>query len=513
MRRFALLALAFAQPLTAQTVVTSPGPASVSVTIYRDPNRSADTKIELDNLTGFALITETREVDLPKGEVTIRFEGVASGIEPVSSIVIGPEVREKNRDARLLSQRGLLDAFTGQSVMIRRTDPATGKVTEEAGTIRSNPDGVILQTKAGYESLYCSGINQTLLFPRVPADLTAKPTLSVTTRDQPGGRQTITLSYLARKFDWQANYVGELSADAKSVNLLGWMTMASGDDTSFVDAKAFAVAGKLAKVEREDREEREAYGADDLGIGYSCWPSGTTGGGLQAPEPVAPPMVTYAPAPIMMRTMDIEQENDFADIVVTGTKRAEREDLGDLKLYRIPFDVTVAANAQKQVAFLIKEKVKGEIIYRSQIYGEDSDDIQMLYRIANKAEAGLGEAMPAGQVALFQSPSGRRMLVGESQLGDKAVGEDIELVFAEANNVTVDVEDTKYGKGWDDQMVTVSNANPFPITYEAEFALGDGNRYERFTARLFERKGKRVWRVVVPANGEAKLGYREVDIN
>ena len=31
---------------------------------------------------------------------------------------------------------------------------------------------------------------------------------------------------------------------------------------------------------------------------------------------------------------------------------AEREDLGDLKLYRIPIPVTVASNSQKQVALL-----------------------------------------------------------------------------------------------------------------------------------------------------------------
>jgi hypothetical protein len=508
-----LFTLLFAEPIAAQVIVTSSGPSKVAVTIYRDPQRSADTAIDLGNLTGFAMISETREVDLPPGEVMIRFEGVASGIQPASAIVLGTDVREKNRDRRLLSQRGLIDAFTGQAVTLRRTDKATGKVTVENGIVRSAPDALIVQTKAGFEALYCTGLDQTLLFPRVPADLTAKPTLSVTTRDQKGGRQTITLTYLASNFDWQANYVGELSADASQVNLFAWMTMASADETSFVNANAYAVAGKLERAEQGEDDTDNPYGADNLEIGYQCWPSGTTSSGGGS-DYAAPPPPMDAPAPVTMQMRGrMENLESVSDIVVTAAKVAEREDLGDLKLYRIPFPVTVAAQSQKQVAFLVKPEVKGEMIYRSQIFGESSDDVQMLYRVQNKAEAGLGEALPSGQVALFQTVGGRRMLVGESQLADKAVGEEVEFVFAEANNVSVEIEDSgKSGKTWEEDILTVSNANPFPIIYEAEFRNGEDRRYERFGARLIEKRGKKIWRVTVAGNGESKLSYRQVEI-
>ncbi len=505
------LALMLGTPAAAQVIVTSSGPSKVSVTIYRDPQRSSDTAIDLSNLTGFAMITETREVDLPPGEVLIRFEGVASGIQPATAIVLGAEIREKNRDRRLLSQRGLLDAFTGQAVTIRRTDKATGRVTQEPGTIRSSPDALILQTKAGFEALYCTGLDQTLLFPKVPADLTAKPTLSVTTRDQPGGHQVITLSYLASNFDWQANYVGELSSDASQVNLFAWMTMASADETSFVNANAFAVAGKLERSEAED--EDNPYGADNVDIGFQCWPSGNTssGGGTNY---ALPPSPQSAPAPVMMQMRGrLEEADKMSDIVVTGTRIAEREDLGDLKLYRIPFAVTVAAQSQKQVAFLTKPNVKGEMLYRSRISGEDSDDVQMLYRVQNKPEAGLGEALPSGQVALFQTAGGRRMLVGETQLGDKAVGEEVELTFGEASNVSVEIEDSgKEGKRWEEDVLTVSNANPFPVIYEAEFSRDDRLRYEKFGGSMIDKRGKKIWRVSVAANSEAKLTYRQIQI-
>ena len=43
---------------------------------------------------------------------------------------------------------------------------------------------------------------------------------------------------------------------------------------------------------------------------------------------------------------------------------AQQEELGDLKLYRIPEPVTVAAHSQKQVAFLERDRVAADFVYR-----------------------------------------------------------------------------------------------------------------------------------------------------
>jgi hypothetical protein len=510
---FLMLAVVVARPAMAQTIVISEAPKTVSVSLYRYPDRSVDEALNLEYLQGFALISETRELDLPPGEVTIRFEGVASGIQPETAIVTGADLREKNRDRMLLSQRGLLDAFTGQRVVIKRTNPQTGKVTEESGTIRSGGDRVVLQTAEGFEALYCNYDASTLLFPNVPKGLTAKPTLSVTTRDQPGGKQTVTLTYLANQFDWQANYVGELAPDAKSMSLMAWLTMASGDETSFVDANAYAIAGKLERQERDEYSEEDSeYGRDNIEVYFSCWPYGTTTSNLAPPTP--PPAIAemLAPAPVMMRMMDADEA--AMDIVVTSSRKmAEQEDLGDLKLYRIPFPVTVAAQSQKQVAFLSKKAVKGELVYRSRISGEDYDDVQMLFRVQNKKEDGLGEPLPAGKIAFFQSATGRRMLVGESQLNDKAVGEEVEFSFASASNVSLEVEDKASGKNWERYALTVSNANPFPVTFEAEFPGDQYQRYDNFSGKTIRKKGKTIWRVTVAANSKQELGYRFVEID
>ena len=508
MRAWLCLLLLLAAPALAQPVITSAAPDKVGVTIYRDPNRSVDGALDLENLRGFALISETRTVDLPPGVVTIRFEGVASGIVPQSALIFGAAIREKNRDAALLSERSLLDAFTGQRVILRRNDPATGTFTEETATIRSGTAGVVVQTTRGFEPIYCSGLSNDLIFPNAPTGLSAKPTLSMTTKDQPGGRRTITLVYLSQRFDWQANYVGEFSDDASELNLFAWLTMASSDDTSFVDAQAAAIAGKVNRERGEDDNAPDEEQALDRR--YNCWPSSEAMLAQAVPEPV------YAPAPMAMRMEKMDLEADAAMIVVTGARRAVLEDLGDLKLYRIPMAVTVAARAQKQVAFLVKPRVKGAMIYRLKWgrseWSSGLRSLDLLFRFKNSKANGLGEPLPAGKVALFQQGGEQRFLVGEASIADKTNDEDVDLVFGSASNVTADQLTQSRGDKWRVERLTVSNANPTPIRFEAEFPVADeSTAFSKFTGKMLARPGKLVWTVTVPANGTAKLDWRETD--
>ena len=231
---------AFAQP------VTSVGPDRVSVTIYRAPNRSPQSELDPEWLEGFALITEQRTVTIPAGRAVIRFEGVAGGILPESAIVTGlPEgVREKNLDADLLSPYSLYARSYGRPVTIRRTG-ADKKVTEERAIIRSGPDGAaILQTKDGFEAARCDG-SDALVYESVPPGLSPKPTLSIETEAARAGQVTVTLSYLAWGFDWQANYVATMRPDGRTADLFAWVTLANGDVTSFADAETMVVAGRL----------------------------------------------------------------------------------------------------------------------------------------------------------------------------------------------------------------------------------------------------------------------------
>ncbi|MEO5587420.1 MAG: hypothetical protein ABIQ81_06985, partial [Novosphingobium sp.] len=405
-----LLAILPLPAFAAPPLVTSIAPDKVAVTLYRDPDRG-DGAIDRASPSSFALIVETRTVTLPPGETVVRFEGVASGIVPQSAILFGASPRERNRDAALLSQKGLVDSFTGQRVILRRTDPATGKVTEETATVRSAADRLVVTTARGSEAVYCSGLNQTLIYPGVPQTLSAKPVLSMTTKDQPGGTVTITLAYLATGFDWDATYVATLGDDGKSLALLGWLTMASGDDTTFPEATAAAVAGRInrSRETRDDTGQRAVNEARYLDRQFGCWPAGTTSdidNQVPPPPPPAPPMMMEMMAP-------------SADMVVTAQRAraglakaavvAQAENLGDLKLYSIPVPVTVAARSQKQVAFLSKERIAGQLLYRAQVSSGEPEGPQMLFRFRNRKADGAGDPLPAGKAVLYQDGDLGRM--------------------------------------------------------------------------------------------------------
>jgi hypothetical protein len=521
LRRFAALLLLIAAPLAAQErvpVVVSAAPDKVAVTLYRDPDRGEDP-IDAETPSSLALIVETRTVTLPAGVAMVRFEGVAGGIVPQTAIMFNAAPRERNRDAALLSQGGLVDAFTGQRVTLRRTDPASGKTVEESATVRSAADRLVVTTPRGIEALYCSGLNQTVLFPDVPATLSAKPVLSMTTRDQPGGRVTITLAYLATGFDWDANYVVTLAPDGQSVGLLGWLTMASGDETSFRDATLAAVAGRIQRSDEtsDSTGEDARWAANSLNRSWGCWPAGTTSGDLRGPPPPPPPP---APAPMMMEMVE------GADIIVTAQRTsapmmaapvavtAVMEGLGDLKLYRVPVPVTVAAQSQKQVAFLAKDTIKGVLAYRSRIDWSEPSDPQILFRFKNSEKEGLGKPLPAGRLVFYQDGDHGTMVMGESTLPDKAVDEEVELEIGESEEVTLEHEEEASDvKGkWADHLVTVKNANPFPIRFELEFPTGGDQRFSRLSGRLERKPGKQVLVLSVPANSEQQVRYRSTEV-
>ncbi|HEV2079623.1 MAG TPA: hypothetical protein VGR19_06985 [Allosphingosinicella sp.] len=495
-----LLALLIALPTAAfaQAVTSSPAPDKVSVTIYRDPRRDASQGLDLEWLNGYALISEIRRISIPAGEGEIRFEGVAGGILPESAIVTGlPEgVIEKNQDAYLLSPASLLDRSLGRRVHVRRTSMASGKVVEHEAVIRSSPDGaVVLQTAEGFEALRCSGLPETIVYDKVPEGLSAKPTLSVRTRSSRPASATVTLSYLASGFDWQANYVATLAPQGDRLDLFAWVTLANGDETSFVDAETQTVAGRL---NREERDREEPRGEP---LNLQCWPAGSTSD-IELEEaglvPPPPPPLAYVPAPV--------EEMSSESIVVTGSRvRAIREELGDLKLYRIPERVTVASNSQKQVAMLEKEGVKVQTVYRASVGAQEPDrglEVTQLLVTRNRASEGLGLPLPAGRIVLFAGGRPQPLLLGEGFVDDKAVGEDVEIRIARASGVGARVTKLAETGEW---LLTVTNDQARPVLFEAEIYAGE----ERFrpAAKLARRNGKPLWIVTVPANGSATLRY------
>jgi hypothetical protein len=198
-------------------------------------------------------------------------------------------------------------------------------------------------------------------------------------------------------------------------------------------------------------------------------------------------------------------------IVVTGSRvrKVDLEDIGDLKLYRIPDPVTVAANSQKQVALLERPSVKVETIYR--IYSGPGESewspAQRIVRTRNRTAEGLGLPLPAGRVVLFGTGRQRPILLGEGFVEDKAVGEDVEIVLGQAAGVFTRSSVTERAVGQDVEL-TVTNDSDHAAAFEAELDEGGGRISS--ASRLGRRNGRHLWSTVVPAGGTATLRYRFV---
>jgi hypothetical protein len=503
----AACSLAVACPAAAQQIARSPGPDAVGVTVYRAPQRGAGERMQLDWLRGYALISETRRVTVPAGESQLRFEGVSGGILPETAIVTGfpAAVIEKNQDAKLLSPGSLLDASLGKRVHLRRTSRATGAVRETEAIVRSGEGGaVVLQTAEGYEALRCTGLLETVRYDEVPADLSAKPTLSVRVRAARATTATITLSYLASGFDWEANYIATLSPDGTRADLFAWLTLANGEETSFRNADTQAVAGRV------NRDNERAERAEAPPLTLECWAQGTTTSDLREQVHQREEIVVTGsrigrgnavPAPPMaMAAVTMESVNMIA----------VQEDLGDLKLYRIPRPVTVAAQSQKQVALLERRGVKVEQVYRHRLYLAHLGHPSPINRVViarNTAAGGLGLPLPSGRVMLSAKAGDRPLLIGRGTMRDPAVGEKVEIVVGQATALSAELKHAApHPQGAGDWELVVSNSASTPIRYEAE--LEESGYAFHPNATLERRDGRALWAVTVPANGTASLRFR-----
>lgn len=510
----ALLALGAARAQAEPAIVVSAKIDDAAVTVYRAPNRGGGP-INPRWPQGFAFITETRTVALPAGTSVLRFEGVAEGLLPETAVVSGLPggVIEKNRDARLLSPAGLVDAYLKRSVTLRRTNRATGKVTEQEAVIQAGPNGgVILQNATGgFEALACSGLPERMLYSRVPKDLSAKPTLSVLVESNAPRTVKIQLLYLAEGFDWAANYVADRGSDGKTLGLTGWITVANGGVTSFPGAQLNVIAGRLNKMYSPPLP-RSTPGP----LVLKCWPMDITS---THPLWELPPIIEF------------ESRDEYAaeDVVVTASRVQRRapppppmammapppapppppaEDLGDLKFYRIPFRVDVSAKGQKQVALLAKDRVAVEQLYAATLYQNGQPQpLMMRLRVQNRESDGLGLALPAGTAAVFETIGGQRLLVGEAAIGDKAKDErvDYDIGQSPAVQFRATVQDRDANGEFQTWQVTLTNARPFDAEVEMliPFAIDPA-------PEGWERRGSSwVWRVRVPANDRLVQSFRQ----
>src|SRR6185503_14764508 len=95
------------------------------------------------------------------------------------------------------------------------------------------------------EVLRDDGLPVRVIFDRVPENLRARPTLSVTVQSQAGGRRPVTLTYLTPGLGWSADYVALFDETAGRMDVQGWITLTNNSGTPYVNADTLLVAGAV----------------------------------------------------------------------------------------------------------------------------------------------------------------------------------------------------------------------------------------------------------------------------
>ena len=418
-----------------------------------------------------ALIEDARRLDIAKGRQRLELKDVSSGIRPetVELSADGVAIIEQNFDYDLLTPSKLMEKAVGREVKVVRTNPGTGAEVTETATVLAANEGVVLKIGDRIEVLRDDGVPTRVIFDKVPENLRARPTLSVTVDSDHAGPRIATLSYLSTGLAWRADYVALFDEKAAKLDLQGWITLTNQSGTPFEAADTHLVAGQV-------QMEEDASPDDE-------------------------------PSP-----------RQIAGVTRAGTEAhtGPGEALGDFYIYHLPERTTIAQNQTKQVGFLDAAGVAAHKVYQFNLAGFESNDqpssASVVVDFMNSQAGGLGAGLPAGVIRVYQRDlAGEPKFVGENAIGHTPQGSELAVKIGDAFDVTVQptlVADEKVSRSRSRYSMSyvIRNARSEPVTVE----LRQGGIWGRDTKVIKESLPSRQidaftlgWSVPVAANSEA----------
>ena len=462
--------LAMAQAtIAAQVTSSSDHRVSVAVTIYND---------------GRGLVREERRLDLAAGINEVRFMDVAAKIQAptvrVAPLEGGPfRVLEQNYEYDLLSPAKLLDKFVGQTITLVQQKMMNGSTVEESVEARllSNNSGTVWEIGG---KIVINPPYSRLVFPNVPANLIARPTLVWQIEAPASGNRRIEASYITAGMQWSADYVLSLDAAEQKAGLQGWVTINNNSGASYKDAKLKLVAGDVHKAEADVFQGPAQR--------------------MRLDAPMA------APAPAFVE-----------------------EGLFEYHLYTLDRPSTIKEAQTKQIQLLQAEGIAitkdyvlmgGTQYFQSVWSGPPSKEKVAVFIGFKNSEAtpGLGQPLPKGVIRVFKKDrSGSPQLIGEDNIDHTPKNEDLKLELGNAFDIVAERRQTDFkrlstrpGTVYESaHEIRIRNQKETPVTVRVVEPMGgqwtmiQTSHPNRKTA-AFESQ----WDILVPAGGETVLTYR-----
>ena len=446
--------LALAAPIAAQDAAGSAGDPT-------GPSAQGDVTLTIYN-GGTTLVQDKRVLTLPKGRSKQEFPDVSAVIRPETVTLSGGNIAivEQNFDYDLLTPAKLMEKAVGEEVTLVRMNPATGAETRERARVLSANGGVVLQIGPRIEVLRDDGLPVRVIFDKVPPNMRARPTLSVTLESGSGGRTPTTLTYLTPSLGWTADYVALFDEKGGTMDMQGWVTLTNNSGVDYKNANLILVAGQPGR-----------------------------GSGMAFPESV---------------------------LDEPGTESTERERLGDFYLYPVAARTDVQNKQQKQISFLDVKGAKARKAYEftnDWLGGYEDANVSSVLKFSTSRDGGLGDMLPAGTVRVYMRDArGDPQFIGEARIEPTAMGSNLSLTTGQAFDVKVTsvvVTRDKLGKNkWRTTMrYDLSSARNEPVVVD----LAQGGLWGDVKITSESQPSTRVsadrteWKVTVPANGKVSV--------
>lgn len=425
--------------------------------------------------SSLGLVRDRRNIDLPKGVFELRFMDVASQIIPASvqiSTFGNPlQVLEQNYEYDLLNPQKLLDKYVGKEVKLYQKNPYTEREEEIKATLLSNNGSPVY--KIGNEITF--NHPGRLIFPELPSDLIATPTLVWVLESGDSGRRQIEAGYLTSGISWKADYVLTLGAGSSLADLAGWVTIDNRSGATYPEARLKLVAGDLNRVREEPPRGR------------------------------------------LFKTVMAE---------AAAAPQFKEETLFEYHLYILQRPSTIKDNQTKQISLLSATAVpvRRELVMRTEQgwYGAPqgggspvNHKIDVFMEFENRETNSLGIPLPKGTIRIYQQDSDNSLqFIGEDSIDHTPKDEKVRVKVGDAFDVSGSRRQTDWKKIANDTYeasweVVIKNHKQEDITVKVLEPLnGDWQVVESSIPAFKRDSGTAEFTLPVRKGDESILTYR-----
>ena len=443
----------------AKTVVNSTAEqqAMVELTVYNN---------------NFALVKDTRKVELPAGVGELNFMDVASYIMPVTvharSLNYPKDftVLEQTYQYDLMSPDKLLEKYVGKKIKIINWNEFQDRKDTVEAVLLSTSQGQIYKIN---DEIYL-GYPGYKVLPGVPEDFVTEPTLKWFYENRAKKAHKLEVSYLTTNINWKADYVMILNEDDTSSSISAWVSLDNKSGATYKNARLKLIAGKVHRVE----ETRGDY---------------------------------------LMKSLE-----------VAGAPQFEERGFSEYHLYELKRQITIKNNETKQISLLKAFDVNTQkelLVYGTESYfieprGEQAvkQPVSVYIKFKNSKDNNLGIPLPAGVMRVYKEENGSLQFIGEDRIQHTPKDEEVRFKVGEAFDVVAERVQTDYReitsklreseweitvKNHKEKDVTVGIIEPLLGNWQIIKSTHPYQKVDAFTVKF---------QVNVPPGQQVKLTYR-----